>query len=136
MNQKVKIEYPLRMWTCTIDNRFRSPIKGRIQFAVTPFALVDLIAILPFYLPMIIPLDLRFVMALRLFRLFRLFKAGRYSDAMNMLGNVLKEKKEELLMTMFVVFILLVITSSLMYFVEHEAQPEAFRVSRQQCGGE
>jgi len=106
------IEYLLRLWTCTTDNRFKSSIKGRIQFALTPLALVDLMAILPFYLPMIIPFDLRFIRALRLFRLFRLFKMGRYSEALITFGNVLKEKKEELLMAVFSVLILLVIASS------------------------
>jgi voltage-gated potassium channel len=120
------IEYLLRQWTCTHDNKFNSPVKGRIRFALTPLALVDLIAILPFYLPMFIPLDLRFIRALRLFRLFRLLKMARYSESLKTLGNVLKEKKEELLMAMFTTFILLIITSSLMYFVENKAQPEVF----------
>lgn len=120
------IEYLLRLWTCTIDRRFNHPIIGRIRFAVTPLALVDLMAILPFYLPMIIPFDLRFIRALRLFRLFRLFKMGRYSESLKTLGNVLRAKKEELLITIFAVLILLVIASSLMYFVEREAQPQAF----------
>ena len=120
------IEYLLRLWTCTNDNRFKSPIKGRIRFALTPLALVDLMAIFPFYLPMIIPLDLRFIRALRLFRLFRLFKMGRYSKSLRTLGTVFKEKKEELLITIFASLILLVIVSSLMYFVENKAQPKAF----------
>jgi voltage-gated potassium channel len=120
------IEYLLRLWTCTSDSRFRRPFKGRIKFVITPLALVDLMAILPFYLPMIIPLDLRFIRAVRLFRIFRLFKMGRYSKSLKTFGDVLKEKKEELIITMFVVSILLIIASSLMYFVENEAQPEAF----------
>ncbi len=120
------IEYLLRLWTCTIDNKFNSPIKGRIKFAMTPLAIVDLLAILPFYLPMIIPLDLRFIRVLRLFRLFRLFKMERYSEALKILGATLKEKREELLLAFFSVLILLVIASSLMYFVENEAQPEVF----------
>ena len=120
------IEYILRLWTCTTDNRFNIAIKGRIRFAVTPLALIDLMAFLPFYLPMILPLDLRFIRVLRLFRLFRLFKLGRYSRSLKTLGNVLKEKKEELIVTLFVVLILLVIASSLMYFVENRAQPQAF----------
>ena len=120
------IEYILRLWTCTTDNSFKGPIKGRIRFVVTPLALVDLIAILPFYLPMIISLDLRFIRAVRLLRLFRLFKIGRYSESLKTLGGVLKGKKEELLITVFVVLILLVIASSLLYFVENGAQPESF----------
>lgn len=120
------VEYFLRLWTCTSDNRFENPITGRIRFAVTPLALVDLMAILPFYLPMFIPFDLRFIRAVRLFRLFRLFKIGRYSQSLRTLGKVLKSKKEDLLITAFIVFILLVVASSLMYFVENKAQPEAF----------
>lgn len=120
------LEYLFRMWTCTVDIRFHGAINGRIRFAVTPFALVDLMAVLPFYVPMFLPLDLRFIRALRLFRLFRILKMGRYSESLRMLGNVLREKKEELLITIFGVLILLVITSSLMYFIENEAQPDAF----------
>ena len=93
---------------------------------LTPLAIIDLLAILPFYLPMIIPLDLRFIRAVRLFRLFRLFKMGRYSKAVFILKKVLKEKKEELVLIIFVIFLLLIIFSSLMYFIEKEAQPEAF----------
>lgn len=120
------IEYLLRLWSCTADMKFKDPIKGRIRFALTPLAIVDLMAILPFYLPMLIPFDLRFVRILRLIRMFRIFKIGRYSDSMKVLGKVLKAKKEELCMTFFVVIILLTLFSSMMYFIENKAQPEAF----------
>ena len=120
------IEYLLRLWTCTINKKFINSITGRIKYIFTPFAIIDLLAILPFYLPMIIPLDLRFIRAVRLFRLFRLFKIGRYSKAVVILKKLLKDKKEELLLVIFIAFILLIIFSSLMYFIEKEAQPEAF----------
>jgi len=120
------IEYLLRLWTCTINKKYRNSITGRIKYIFTPFAIIDLFAILPFYLPMIIPLDLRFIRAVRLFRLFRLFKIGRYSKAVVILKKLLKDKKEELLLVIFIAFILLIIFSSLMYFIEKEAQPEAF----------
>ena len=87
------IEYVLRVWSCTIDERFRHRFRGRIRFALTPLVLVDLIAILPFYLPMIMPVDLRFVRVLRLFRLLRVFKLGRYSESLRTLGNVLRKKR-------------------------------------------
>ena len=120
------IEYLLRIWSCTINENYRQPLFGRVKFALTPLALVDLFAILPFYIPMIIPLDLRFLRAIRLVRLFRLFKLGRYSEALKLFGRVLKAKKEELYITVFIVFLLLIIASSLLYFVEHEAQPNKF----------
>ena len=120
------IEYLLRLWTCTTDSRYKSPFGGRLRYAATPMAVIDLLAILPFYLPMVIPLDLRFIRALRLFRLFRLFKMARYSNSMRLLVNVIRKRKEELIITVFVVFILLIIASTLMYFVENESQPETF----------
>jgi len=119
-------EYGLRLWSCTIDTKFNRPFLGRIRFATTPLVLVDLMAILPFYLPMVFHVDLRFIRVVRLFRLFRIFKLGRYSESMKTFGNVLRAKKEELFITMFVVFILLIIASSLMYFIENTAQPEVF----------
>ena len=45
------VEYIGRLWTCTLDPRFSKQVRGRLEFAVTPFAIIDLIAILPFYLP-------------------------------------------------------------------------------------
>lgn len=120
------IEYALRLWSCTADPDFEARIRGRLRFARTPMAIIDLLAIAPFYLPAIIPLDLRFIRAVRLLRLFRLFKLGRYSEAMQTLGDIVRAKREELLITGFVVLILLILTSSLMYFIECEVQPEAF----------
>ena len=120
------IEYALRLWSCSYSSRYKNSVTGRIRFALTPLALVDLIAILPFYLPMFIALDLRFVRTIRLFRIFRLFKIGRYSESLNKFIYVLKEKKEELLISAFLVFILLVIASSLLFHIENEAQPEVF----------
>jgi voltage-gated potassium channel len=120
------IEYILRIWTCTINEKFRQPILGRIQFALTPLLVVDLMAILPFYLPMFIPLDLRFLRILRLIRIFRMFKMARYSESLKILGNVFRTKKEDLFITVFVISILLIVASSLMYFIENKAQPEAF----------
>lgn len=120
------IEYLLRVWSSTENPRFKKPIIGRVRFIITPLALVDLFAVLPFYLPMFIPFDLRFIRAIRLIRLFRLFKMGRYSESIKLFGKVLRAKKEELFIVVFAVFILLTISSSLLYYVEYEAQPEIF----------
>ena len=120
------IEYFLRLWTCTTDKKFENPIIGRIRFAVTPLAIIDLMAFLPFYLPIIFPFDTRFIRILRLFRLFRAFKMIRYSESLRLMGNVLKAKKEEIVITLIIMTIILIFTSSLVYLVEHEAQPQAF----------
>lgn len=120
------VEYVLRLWVCTANKEFSAPVTGRIRFILKPMALIDLVAILPFYLPVMFPLDPRFMRALRLFRLFRLFKMGRYSESLQTLGNVMKSKKEEMVVTFFVISLLLVFASSTIYYVEHDAQPEAF----------
>ena len=90
------VEYILRLWVCTEDPRYRSPIMGRIRFALTPLSLIDLFSFLPFYLPFL-SVDLRFIRSVRLIRLFRVFKMGRYSESLTTLGHVIKAKKEELL---------------------------------------
>ena len=119
------VEYLLRVWSCTIDPRFKDPVRGRLRFLVTPLALVDLLAVLPFYLPFFIP-DLRFMRAMRLFRLFRVLKLARYSESLQTFVDVLRLKKEELMLMLFAIMILLIVTSSLMYEAEHVAQPKAF----------
>ena len=120
------VEYLLRILTCTFDKRYSKPLAGRLKFAVSFFALVDLVAILPFYLPAFMPIDLRFVRALRLLRIFRIMKLGKYSSAFRVLSRVLKDSRDELGVTCFIVSILLIMGSSLMYYFERAAQPEVF----------
>lgn len=119
------MEYLLRVWSCVEDRRYASPVWGRLHFIATPMAIVDLMAVLPFYLPFVVA-DLRFMRAMRLFRLFRVLKLARYSESLQTFIDVLRLKKEELLLMFFAIIILLVISSSLVYDAEHEAQPEAF----------
>lgn len=119
-------EYFLRVWSCTVDPRFSNPVTGRIRYALSPLLIIDLLAILPFYIPMIIPLDLRFLRIIRLTRILRLLKIGRYSEAVTILARVVTSKKEELAIASFTMVILPVIAASLMYFVEGEAQPQAY----------
>jgi voltage-gated potassium channel len=119
-------EYFVRVWSCTEHPAYTHPIRGRLRFAVSPLVLVDLVAILPFFIPMFVQLDLRFARTLRLFRLFRLIKLSRYSESMAIIGSALRSRREVLLSTVFVAFILLFIVSSMMYLAERDAQPELF----------
>jgi voltage-gated potassium channel len=84
-----------------------------------------LLAILPFYLLLLFP-DVALVESTDLFRLLRLLKLIRYSEALQTILRVIKIKKDELIMTLVTVFILLIFASSVMFFAEREAQPEAF----------
>jgi len=70
--------------------------------------------------------DVRFIRIIRLLRLFRLFKLARYSDPMQTLGDVFKSKAGDLAVAFFILFIVLIFASSLMYYAEHEAQPDVF----------
>lgn len=119
-------EYVLRVWACTSLKRYAHPVWGRISYIFTLGALIDLLAILPFYLPLVLSLDGRFLRILRLFRLFRLFKLGRYSSAFKMIENVLNSRRSELSISVGIILSMLVIASSMMYFIENEAQPEKF----------
>lgn len=120
-------EYGLRLWTCTLREQFAHPVKGRIRYAFTFMAMVDLVAILPFFLPMLGDMvDLRVARAIRLLRLVRLLKMGRYDHAVRTMIGVFARKKEEFAMSGFVLVMVLILCSSVIYFVEHEAQPEAF----------
>ena len=120
------IEYTLRLWTCTINEKYSHPVWGTLGFAFSFLAIVDLVAILPFYIPMLISVDLRFLRALRILRIFRLLKTGRYSESLQLIGRVFKSKKEALIVSVSVAFILLILASSVVYIAEHDAQPEKF----------
>ena len=120
------IEYVLRIITCTSDERYKHPFWGRLRFVFSPLALVDLLAILPFYLPMLISMDLRFLRVVRLLRFSRLFKIGRYSESLKTFGNVFRSKKDDLIITVVVVAVLLIMSAGLMYFAENKSQPLAF----------
>ncbi len=119
-------EYVLRLWSCTSDPEYARGVAGRVRFGVSGFALVDLLAIAPFYLDLFLDLDPTLVGAVRLLRLFRLFKMGRYIRSIRLLGSVVREKRQEMVLVATVLIIVLIMISSLMYYVEHEAQPEAF----------
>ena len=120
------LEYLMRVWSITVDPRFADPFRGRLRFMLQPLALVDLISILPFYLPFLTHLDLRVTRVLRIIRLVRVLKLGRYSTALQLLFRVLARKKEDLASTVFLILVLLVIASSLMFYAEHDSQPGQF----------
>ena len=121
------IEYALRILTADFLYPESGTIKARVKYVFSPMALVDLVAILPFWLPMLLPGTMLGLRALRLVRLLRIFKLNRYFDAIKSLGEVIVLKKRELLGSLFFVSILMLISSLLMYSAEHETQPEVFR---------
>jgi len=120
------VEYLLRVWSCTANSQYSHPVKGRLKFMSNPYLIIDLFAFLPFYIPFLIPIDLRFLRIFRFFRIFRMFKLGRYSKSFQILITVLKNKKEELLITVFTIGMLLITSACIVYYCEKNAQPNVF----------
>ena len=120
------VEYLLRLWIAPLNPLYAKPLTGRLRYAFSLMAVIDLLAILPAILPLIFTVDLRIIRFLRIFRLFRLFKMSRYVDSLNSLDDVVRSKKEELLIILVMIVMLLLFSSSLMYVVETEAQPDKF----------
>jgi voltage-gated potassium channel len=124
------IEYILRILTA--PEKFppskeepSSKIEPYKDFIFSFMGIVDLCAILPFFLPFVI-IDLRILRIIRLFKLLRVFKLIRYNKSLDLIGRVFKRERDKLIMTIIGVGILLLLASSIMYTVEHEVQPDAF----------
>lgn len=119
------VEYLARLWSCVEAPGFERGISGRVRFAIRPLSLVDLLSILPSFL-VALGIDLRFLRAFRLFRLVRVAKLARYVSALRVIRGVFCSKREELVLTTATMFVLLIVSSSIMYFAENQAQPEGF----------
>lgn len=117
------VEYLLRLWTIVEKRTKSGNTITRWQYVKSPLAIIDLLAILPFYLQFFFVLDLRF---LRIIRILRVFKLTRYSSAFTLLLKVFNEEKHSLIAAFSILFVLLVISSSGIYLIEHDVQPDAF----------
>lgn len=119
-------EYLARLWTCAEVEKYGGGWRGRLRHAASPMALVDLAAILPFYVMPFTDSNTVVFRLLRVFRLVRVLKFGRYHSSIGILGRVLLSRREELVVSLILVMALVVITSTVMYAVEHDAQPKVF----------
>lgn len=118
-------EYLMRLYSCVEEPRFQRTVAGRLSYATKPVAIIDFLAIIPFFLEVFLHhlIDLRF---LRSFRLMRLFKLARYTGSTNTLFAILRREAPILATTAFTLMLLVVLVASLGYLFEHEAQPEKF----------
>lgn len=119
------IEYCLRIYCCVEEPGFQKALTGRLKQAKTTSSMIDFLAILPFFLEVFLHhlFDLRF---LRVFRLMRLLKLTRHTGATASLAKVLKREWPVMAASGFVMLLLVILTASLGYLFEHEAQPEKF----------
>jgi voltage-gated potassium channel len=119
------VEYLARVASST-RGRFHGKAFGRLRYALSPLALIDLLSIAPAFLPFLAGADLRGLRAARLMRIFRVLKLGRYSRAVRSLRHAFASRKEELAVTMYGVLILLLLAASVLHLAERDAQPEYF----------
>ena len=112
------IEYVLRIWTA----------EDKWGYVRSFYGLVDLLALLPFYVTLMWAgmIDLRAIRALRLLRVFRVFKVAQYNTAMARLGKAIKYARDEALVFLFATLVLLYIAAMGIHHFEYEAQPERF----------
>jgi voltage-gated potassium channel len=116
------IEYLLRIWTAEYLYNEKSKWKARFKFLASFDGIVDLCTILPFFF---LSGFIAFRM-LRVVRIFHLFRINAYYDSFNVIKSVLYEKKNQILSSVFIIFILMMCSSLCMYSAEHQAQPEVF----------
>ena len=111
------IEYVLR----TIDS-----LKERNKYNLSFFGIIDLLAILPFFLQSLVGFDGRFIRIFRLFRISRILKLGRFSKSFELLSQGISNVRTELYLTFSIAFIMLFFSASGIYFIENEVQPDHF----------
>lgn len=118
------VEYLLRAWSCVEDPR-HAVRWGRVRYLLTPMALIDLLAMVPTLLPEL-GVDLRSLRVLRLLRMLTILRLGRYSTGMQLMGRVVWTRRGELGALLLIVVVLLLCAATIMYFLEHDAQPRIF----------
>ena len=109
-------EYLLRVWVA----------QRKFRYIFSPMGIIDLLAILPFFLTFLVGIDLRALRIIRTFRLLRILKLARYNKAFELIVRVLQRQKEKLFIAVFFMFMMLLLSSFFMFFVENPVQPDKF----------
>ncbi len=115
------IEIGLRIWTADLLDEKYKGWKGRLRYCLSFYGLVDLISVVPFYINLFLPTPSA---ALRIMRVFRFMRLFHYMKSSRLLFNAISSKRNELTISLSFLTLLTVVLSVLLYFVEHEAQPE------------
>ncbi|WP_426349897.1 ion transporter [Alloiococcus sp. CFN-8] len=121
------IEYILRFYTADILYPYKNPIASRLKYMISFIAIIDLLAFLPFYLATVFIIDLRVFRFVRVLRIFGILKIHRFTDALGFVNRAIGRKKDQLLSSLFVVFVLMIMVSVIMFYIENPVQPEVFK---------
>ena len=119
-------EYFLRLWTAQFIYPNRSEWEAVKKYATSFSGIVDLLSFLPYYLPVFFPAGATVFRMFRAVRIFRLFQINAYYDSLNVIGEVISSKRQQLMSSVFIILLLMLSSSLCMYSLEHEAQPEVF----------
>ena len=119
------LEYVLRFWATGAKYADHGQKwQGRREYMFGFYGVIDLLAILPFYLQMLFPgADMR---ALRILRLVRVLKLSHYNSALEDLFNAVKNEARSFIAALYLLTIAIILTSSLMYYAEGDTQPDHF----------
>ena len=119
-------EYLLRLWTAPVLYPGVSQWSAVRKYAGSFTGIIDLLSFLPYYLPVFFPTGATVFRMFRAVRIFRLFQINAYYDSLNVIGQVISSKRQQLMSSVFIILLLMLSSSLCMYSLEHEAQPEVF----------
>lgn len=120
------VEVSLRIWVAPVINSKWSGLKGRLRYCTSFYGLIDILSTYPFYLQWLVPLPVMALKALRTARVVRTMRIGRYTKSFNLLTESIAAKRHELLVSMQFLVVITFILSLMLFFAEHDAQPEAY----------
>lgn len=119
------IEYALRLWVAPERNlaETTAPWQERVRYAMSAFGLIDVVAVLPAYINLLLPINPD---GLRVLRMLRLLKIARYAPGLPLFFAVLRNESRPLLAVLIAMVVLLMLESSIMFVLERQAQPMTF----------
>lgn len=121
------IEYILRVWTAEYLYPNKRTDIARIKYIFSGSGIVDILSFLPNYLPVFFPAGAVAFRMFRVIRILRIFRVNSYYDALNVITEVIRRKRDQILSSVFIIVMLIIASSLCMYSLEHEAQPEVFK---------
>lgn len=119
-------EYILRIWSCTNTRDPLHMITDRVRYASSPYLLIDLVSILPLFVPFIIPQDIAIIRLSRLLSIFKLGRFTRHATSLRQLRWVIRRKSEIFVIMLFFLVFVILFSSTVMYIIEYPAQPDTF----------
>lgn len=120
------VEYLLRLWTAEYLYPQKMAWRATLSFVVSFYGIVDLLTIVSFFVPFLFSNGFVALKMLRVIRILRLFRLNTSYDAFNVITDVLRDKRDQIISSVALILMLMFMSSLCMYSLEHEAQPENF----------